>query len=142
VATADVRAELARLNGDAEQAAGRHRTRLEALAGELGDEMAPFQARLDAIEAEVRATAEPFQQRLAAARAELDAELAPYRRRREELAARALRLVEAFEPELPARPEPVEPDVDRAGLLFDSTRHWWDPLRRFKEHLRDERWSE
>lgn len=66
----------------------------------------------------------------------LDEDLAPYRQRRAELAERARRLAEEFDPDLPDRPEPDDPDE----LLYDSDRHRWEQLGRFKQHLGDDGW--
>jgi hypothetical protein len=52
--------------------------------------------------------------------------------RLEELAEQAVAIVDDFDPELPDRPAPAEPDVDRSALLFDSRRHWWEQHQAFK----------
>jgi predicted component of type VI protein secretion system len=137
------RADRDRLAADGAAAIEAFRPRVEGLAAELTAAVEAFQPRLDQLTAEltaalaehqprleeltgrVDAKRQRFQERADALNAELDAELEPLRERLEELSSEAVQVLEGFDPELPDRPEPEEPEVDRDGLLFDSRRPWW-----------------
>jgi hypothetical protein len=106
--------------------------RLLQLNRELYDAMAPYRERLAELRADVEEAVEPFRERLDELADELADELEPHRHRLDELADEAAAIVDHFDPELPDRPAPTEPDVDRSALLFDSRRHWWDQYRAFK----------
>lgn len=81
---------------------------------------------------DVRQVTDRYRARLAELGRELHADLRPYQERLDELRDQAAEAADDFEVELPARPVAAEPDVDRDGLLYDSTRHWWDQIQRFK----------
>jgi hypothetical protein len=70
----------------------------------------------------------PIREQLDALAEEMSAEMVPYGDRLEELAEDAERIADEFDPDLPDRPEPIEPDVDRDRLLYGSRRHWRDQL--------------
>ena len=135
--TAAVCTNLDDLAAEVDTIRERYQDELDLLASELVDVQKPFRERLDGLGAELREAQAPIRERVEALAAELLADLAPYQDRLDGLAERARRLVDDFDPELPERPEPAEPDVDREALLYDSGRGWRDQLaayRRAKTH--------
>lgn len=104
----------------------------EELRAALAPVVAPFRARLDAVAVRANAKAGRHRQRMTARAAELAADLESHRERLDALADDADRVVADFDPELPDRPEPADPDVDRHRLLYDSHRGWLDQLAAYR----------
>lgn len=136
---ATVREYEARLDSaDADLAAdlAPERRDLDELAGALRDALAPvvepFGQQLDDLADRVKVKTDVHRDRIHAAAAELVAQLDPQRQRLDDLAEDATRIVADFAPDLPDRPQPADPAVDRGSLLYDSDRHWLDQLDAFK----------
>lgn len=131
-ATRPLDEQLAVVKADIAAVSGGYGERLRELDRELYDAMAPHRERLAELRAEADEALEPFRERLEELADELADDLEPHRVRLEELAEQAVAIVDDFDPELPDRPAPAEPDVDRSALLFDSRRHWWEQHQAFK----------
>ena len=86
----------------------------------------------DRIEADIREVVGSYRQRIRELSRDLADELRPHQQRLDDLRSRVAELVDGFEAELPDRPEAQAPDVNREGLLYDSTRGWWEQLQAFK----------
>jgi hypothetical protein len=109
------------LSGLLEEAEGE----ADALAAEAWEaSTADLRDELEAIKAE----AGPILDRHRQVVARLNAELAPLRDRLASLAGQARARFDETGFDLPERPEPEEPDVDRDSFLFDSRRTWLEQL--------------
>jgi len=120
---------------DLERRAGRTRWNAEGLLRSKWERATgQVRADLEALEDEVAGIVGRYRSQLEQIADRLDTDLAPYRERLERLGAEAERIARETvgEIELPPRPAPAEPDVDRSRLLFDSERHWWEQYRAFK----------
>jgi hypothetical protein len=94
--------------------------------------MAPFIEQLRQLEAEAVAALEPSRQEHSAIIEEYRADTEPYDGRLTELWGQIHDLADTADFELPERPTPdVDPDED--DVLFDSRRHWWDQLHRYRQ---------
>jgi hypothetical protein len=130
--TNPVRAALVSLEAEVEQIRQRYESRLAELWAELRDVRQPFRVRLDELGAELREAQAPIRAQLDALADEYEVEMAQPRERLEWLASEARQVAETFDPELPERPEPAAPEVDRGGLLYDSARSWRDQLQAYR----------
>lgn len=127
-ATADLRGDLSRLSADLAAVRDRYQRRVREAGRELEELQRPFRRRLAELGQQLASAQAPIKERLEALAEEMATELTPYQERLDALAEDAARISREFDPDLPARPEPDEPDVDRDALLYDSRRHWLDQL--------------
>lgn len=109
--TAGLRSDLDELEKQAMAVADRYRDRLKRLAEEMADEMKPHDDRLEKLQEEAH-----------------------------DLIDSMTGSAGSVTRDLPDRPEANEPDPSTEAL-YDSRRHWWDQLRKFKERLRPSRLS-
>ncbi len=122
--TAELRAELERVEAEAARVIEQHEESERAKAAEIEEATADLRAQIKAIEDEIKATYAPAD---TAAQAAIEAA----NTRLEHLAAQVRERWDSAEFDLPARPGP-EVDIDDAGLLYDSRRHWLEQLKAFK----------
>jgi ribosomal protein L37E len=94
------------------------------------DATTDLRAELESIEGEAQRIIGRYRQ----AASELDAELQPLRDRLNEVGQEASNRLSGMEFELPARPEPADPDVDRNRFLYDSRRGWLEQVAYWRRH--------
>jgi hypothetical protein len=111
-------AELSSAENDADRAADEQWD-----DGDLQDE-------LDEINDEITTILDRYETTVA----QLNAELEPLRQRARALADQVEARFDETEFDLPERPEPDEPDVDRDGFLYDSGRHWLTQREYWQRH--------
>jgi hypothetical protein len=104
------------------------------LQDEWHDATETVQNRLAEIKGEVRPVLDRYTDRLKALDDELQAELEPYHEQIKKLRAELDTIADAFDPELPERPEPEIDEPDEADWLFDSDRDYLTQLEHYHAH--------
>lgn len=130
--TATVRDEIDRVRTEIDAIVERYRERLAGVQSRRDDTMAPFIERLRRVEAEATAALDPLRQEYLKTVGEYQAEIDPLDQRLDDLWTDINNLADTADIELPERPEP-EVDADESDVLFDSRRHWWDQLERYRQ---------
>ena len=112
-----------------------HRTRGDAqeVIGDAWEQAtAELRAELRQVQNDIGAVTATYRDRLVALARELREELAPHQDRLNLLAERVVATAGELDVDLLDRPIADPPDVDRDGLLYDSTRDWRRQLQCFK----------
>lgn len=130
--TADVRDEMVRISAEIGGLVDGYRPRLAEVQNRRDELMAPFLERLRGLEAEAVEALQPIRDDYVRIAEEFEADTESYGDRLVGLWGELQDLADGTDMELPDRPIPVV-DVDEDGVLFDSRRHWWDQLHRYRE---------
>jgi hypothetical protein len=132
--TANVHTDLDLVRGEIGEIAERYRSRLTDVQSRRDELMAPFIRRLAEMEREAIDATAPLRDEYSAIVAEYQADIEPLDDRLAELWNQLTELSDETvnDVELPARPEP-HISVDESNVLFDSRRHWWDQLQRYRQ---------
>lgn len=104
----------------------------EAIDDAWAEESEELSAQLAQVQDEIGTVVATYRDRLVELANELRDDLAPHQHRLDALAERVVDAAGNLAVDLPDRPAADEPDVDRDGLLYDSTRGWWEQLQAFK----------
>jgi transcriptional regulator with XRE-family HTH domain len=89
---------------------------------------------LDELADEARAVLQRYEERLATLDAELQTELVPLAERLAKVEDEIDSIAEAFDPDLPKRPEPEVEEPDESAWLFDSDRDYLTQLEYYRAH--------
>jgi hypothetical protein len=102
----------------------------EAVAGQWETATTDLRRELESIKDEAGRTLQRYRRVIG----ELNAELDPLRTRLRELREEAGNRLDDMEFDLPARPEPDDPDADHDSFLYDSRRTWLEQLPYWQRH--------
>jgi hypothetical protein len=96
------------------------------------EQTAGLREELEQVAADAGRVYDAFRPRFETLLAELERRLVPHDARLADIWERVEKAWDGFEPELPERPTPAVDEPDESSWLFDSRRHWWAQLQKFK----------